>query len=224
MEITGARALVVGASGGFGAEIARSLAATGAALAVHGRDQGRLDAIAAETGGAAIAGDLTVAGAPGDVVDRAAEALGGLDVVVMSAGAVAFGPVADLDDDVLRRLIDIDLIAPILVAQAATRHLGDGGVIVNVSAVVADQPMAGLAAYSAAKAGLTAFDVAFRREMRRAKVRVIDARPPHMETDLANRPLAGQAPGLAQGRDPREVADELVAAIAESGAAPDWIT
>ena len=96
--------------------------------------------------------------------------------------------------------------------------------IVNVSAVVADQPMAGLAAYSAAKAGLTAFDVAFRREMRRAKVRVVDARPPHMETDLANRPLAGEAPGLAQGRDPREVADELVAAVGGSAAAPDWIT
>jgi cyclic-di-GMP-binding biofilm dispersal mediator protein len=142
----------------------------------------------------------------------------------MSAGVVAFGPVADLDEDVLRSLVDIDLIAPILVAQAASRHVGAGGVIANISAVVADQPMAGLAAYSAAKAGLTAFDVAFRREMRRAKVRVIDARPPHMETDLATRPLAGEAPGLAQGRDPREVADELVAVIAESHAPPDWIT
>ena len=159
-----------------------------------------------------------------DVVDRAAEALGGLDIVVMSAGAVAFGPVADLDENMLRSLIDIDLIAPILVAQAASRHVGAGGVIANVSAVVADQPMAGLAAYSAAKAGLTAFDVAFRREMRRTKVRVIDARPPHMETGLATRPLAGEAPGLAQGRNPREVADELVAVIAESNAPPDWIT
>ena len=142
----------------------------------------------------------------------------------MSAGAVAFGPVADLDENMLRSLIDIDLIAPILVAQAASRHVGAGGVIANISAVVADQPMAGLAAYSAAKAGLTAFDVAFRREMRRAKVRVIDARPPHMETGLATRPLAGEAPGLAQGRNPREVADELVAVIAESNAPPDWIT
>ncbi len=224
MEMTGMRALVVGATGGFGAEVARSLAAAGATLAVHGRDVGRLDAIAAETGATAIAGDLATPGTPRDVVDRAAEALGGLDIVVMSAGAVAFGPVADLDENMLRSLIDIDLIAPILVAQAASRHVGAGGVIANISAVVADQPMAGLAAYSAAKAGLTAFDVAFRREMRRTKVRVIDARPPHMETGLATRPLAGEAPGLAQGRNPREVADELVAAIAESNAPPDWIT
>ena len=44
-----------------------------------------------------------------------------------------------------------------------------------------------------------------------------------METGLATRPLAGEAPALAQGRDPREVADELVAAIGGSAEAPDWI-
>ena len=223
MDMNGARAVVLGATGGFGAEIARSLAAQGAMLAVHGRDTARLQAISAEVGGHPVAGDLTEPGVPDAVMDEAAQALGGLDVVVMSAGAVAFGPVAELDEAVLRQVIELDLVAPILVARAATRHLGKDGVIAQVSAVVADQPMAGLAAYSAAKAGLTAFDVAFRREMRRAGVRVIDARPPHMETGLATRPLAGEAPGLAQGRDPREVADELVAVIGGSAEVPDWI-
>lgn len=224
MDMNGARVVVIGATGGFGSEIARSLAHSGAALVVHGRDPDRLAALAGELAATPVEGDLTAPGVPDAVVDDAATALGGLDVVVMSAGAVAFGPVAELDESVLRQVVDLDLVAPILVARAATRHLQKGGVIAQVSAVVADQPMAGLAAYSAAKAGLTAFDTAFRREMRRAGVRVIDARPPHMETGLANRPLAGDPPGLAQGRDPREVADELVAAIAESGPAPDWIT
>ncbi len=224
MEMNGARVLVLGATGGFGAEVARSLAARGARLAVHGRNRARLDALSAELGAMAVEGDLTAPGAPDQVVDAAATALGGLDVIVMSAGAVAFGPVAELDEQVLRQVVDLDLIAPVLVARAATRHLGEGGAIVMVSAVVAEQPMAGLAAYSAAKAGLTAFDVAFRREMRRAKVRVLDARPPHMETGLATRPLAGDPPGLAEGRNPREVADELVAAIAMDGSLPDWVT
>lgn len=224
MDMNGARVLVLGATGGFGAEVARSLAARGARLAVHGRDRARLDALSAELGAMAVEGDLTAPGAPDQVVDAAATALGGLDVIVMSAGAVAFGPVAELDEQVLRQVVDLDLIAPVLVARAATRHLGEGGAIVMVSAVVAEQPMAGLAAYSAAKAGLTAFDVAFRREMRRAKVRVLDARPPHMETGLAARPLAGDPPGLAEGRNPREVADELVAAIAMEGGLPDWVT
>lgn len=224
MEMTGARALVLGATGGFGWQVAHSLADRGAVLAVHGRDAVRLADLAAGIGATPLAADLTAPGAVDTVVDDAAAALGGLDIVVMSAGAVAFGTVADLDEQVLRQVVDLDLVVPILVARAATRHLGEGGVITMVSAVVAEQPMAGLAAYSAAKAGLTAFDVAFRREMRRAKVRVLDARPPHMETGLATRPLAGEPPGLAQGRDPREVADELVAAIATDSSLPDWIT
>lgn len=224
MEMTGARALVLGATGGFGSQVAHSLADRGAVLAVHGRDAVRLADLAAGIGATPLAADLTAPGAVDAVVDDAAAALGGLDIVVMSAGAVAFGAVADLDEQVLRQVVDLDLVVPILVARAATRHLGEGGVITMVSAVVAEQPMAGLAAYSAAKAGLTAFDVAFRREMRRAKVRVLDARPPHMETGLATRPLAGEPPGLAQGRDPREVADELVAAIATDSSLPDWIT
>lgn len=223
MEMNGARALVIGATGGFGGEVARSLAVRGATVAVSGRDEERLSQIAAEVNGPARAGDVTATGVPDDLVAWAADEMGGLDVVVMAAGGVAFGPVADLTDDTLRAVMDLDLIAPIQVARAAANTLGEGGVIVQVSAIVADQPMAGLAAYSAAKAGLTAFDVAFRREMRRAKVRVLDARPPHMETGLATRPLAGTAPGLAAGADPRQVADALVAAIAGDGPNPDWI-
>ena len=224
MEMNGARALVIGATGGFGGQVARSLASRGAAVAVSGRDAARLAQIATDVNGPARPGDVTAPGVPGELVAWAAGELGGLDVVVMAAGAVAFGPVAELTDDVLRAVMDLDLIAPIQVARAAANVLGEGGVIVQVSAIVADQPMAGLAAYSAAKAGLTAFDVAFRREMRRVKVRVLDARPPHMETGLATRPIAGAAPGLAAGADPREYADALVAAIAEDGPAPDWIT
>lgn len=224
MEMNGARALVIGATGGFGGEVARSLAARGATVAVSGRDAGRLARIAAEVGGPERAGDVTAPGVPDDLLAWAARELHGLDVVVMAAGGVAFGPVAEITDDVLRAVMDLDLIAPIQVARAAANTLGEGGVIVQVSAIVADQPMAGLAAYSAAKAGLTAFDVAFRREMRRAKVRVLDARPPHMETGLAARPMAGTAPGLAEGADPRAVADVLVAVIAEDGPTPDWIT
>ncbi len=218
------RALVIGATGGFGSEVARSLAARGARVAVHGRNTDRRASLAQEIEAPQIDGDLTAPGGPDAVVDEAARALGGLDIVVMSAGGVAFGPVADLAEKVLRQVIELDLIAPILVARAATRYLAKDGVIAQVSAVVATQPMAGLAAYSAAKAGLTAFDVAFRREMRRAGVRVLDARPPHMETGLATRPIAGTPPGLAEGRNPREVADELVAAIAGDGDTPDWIS
>ncbi|MCU0307358.1 MAG: SDR family oxidoreductase [Thermoleophilia bacterium] len=222
MEIHGSAVLVIGATGGFGAEVARELAARGARLALHGRDPARLEALGAELGAAALAADLRAPGAPARVVAWAAEALDGLDVVVNVAGVVAFGPVAELEEPVLRELVEVNLVAPALVARAAIPVLAEGGAIVNVSAIVAEQPTGGMAAYSAVKAGLSAFDAAMRRELRRAKVGVLDARPPHMETGLAARPIAGAAPRLATGRDPRHMAALLVDALAAGAPEVDW--
>lgn len=70
-----------------------------------------------------------------------------------------------------------------------------------------------MAAYSASKAGLTGFDGALAHELRRQKVRVLDVRPPHTETGLAGRPIAGRAPALGQGLDPDAVAARVVQAI-----------
>lgn len=70
-----------------------------------------------------------------------------------------------------------------------------------------------MACYSATKAALTAFDQALARELRRRRVDVIDIRPPHTETGLANRPLAGKAPRLPEGLAPDAVAVTVVEAI-----------
>ena len=83
----------------------------------------------------------------------------------------------------------------------------------HVSAIVAEQPMPGMAGYSAAKAALMAYDAAAARELRREGIRLIDARPPHTETGLATRPLAGQAPKMPQGLPPESVAQRLLDAI-----------
>ena len=78
---------------------------------------------------------------------------------------------------------------------------------------VAEKPTAGMAVYSASKAALTALDAALAREFRARKVDVIDLRPPHTETGLADRPIAGQAPRLPAGRRPDVVAERIVRAI-----------
>jgi NAD(P)-dependent dehydrogenase (short-subunit alcohol dehydrogenase family) len=222
MDIASTRALVVGASGVLGAEVARDLCARGARVAVAGRDPRRRSLIAEELGVPGIALDLSEPTSADQAVGEAVAVLGGIDVVVSCVGAVAFGPVTELDDAVMLRLFDANVFGPIRLARAAVPVLAPGGTLVMVSGIVAEQPTAGMAAYSGAKAALTAFDRALARELRRARVRVIDVRPPHLETGLADRPLAGIAPALGPGGDPREAARRIVAAIADDAREVDF--
>jgi cyclic-di-GMP-binding biofilm dispersal mediator protein len=209
--------LVAGATGGLGAPIARRLAASGARLTLLGRDPRRVQALGLDA--AVATGDLRDAGTAEQAVAAAVAAHGRLDGLVVAAGAVAFGPAADLPDEVLLDLVLVNTVAPIRLLRAALPHLaasaadGRSPFVVNISAVVAEHPTAGMAAYSASKAALTAHDVAVGRELRRAGIRVIDARPPHTETGLAQRPLAGTAPRLPAGLAPDAVAARVVGAI-----------
>lgn len=209
--------VVVGASGGLGAPLATLLAAAGARLTLVGRDESRLRAVG--VGGELVAVDVRKTSSARAVVDAARRAHGGIDGIVNVAGAVAFGSLEELSDEVLIDLFTLDTLAPIRLLRAALPSLresaaaGHGPFVMHVSAVVAEQPMPGMAAYSAAKAALMAYDAAAARELRREGIRLIDARPPHTETGLATRPLAGQAPKLPQGLAPQAVAQRLLDAI-----------
>ena len=107
-----------------------------------------------------------------------------------------------------------NVLGPLWLMRAALPALTESrGFIANISAVVAEQPLAGMAAYAASKAALTAADRALARELRAAGISVTDARPPHTETGLADRPIAGTAPRLSEGLQPEAVARRIVAAI-----------
>lgn len=218
IELSGSRILVLGASGVLGGLIAHLLAERGATVALAGRSETDLAARAEGIDGdtPVIVFDLR---APADctaVVEKAAGALGGLDGVVNAAGVVAFGPLSELDDATFDELVAADLTGPVRVMRAAIARMDDGGFLVNITGVVAEQPTAGLTAYSAVKAGLSAASAALHKEARRNKITVLDARPPHTETGLADRAIAGTAPSMPDGLDPAEVAAVIVDAI-ESG-------
>ncbi len=209
MDLQGTHAVVVGATGGLGAPLARRLAAAGARLTLVGRDQARLAALAEELDAESVVADLTDPTAP----SRVAAAAGELDLLVLAAGVVAFGPLTELDDDDLDELFLVNVLGPFRVLRALLPRLGPGSAVVSLSAVVADQPTAGMAAYSASKAAVTALDRALALELRRSGVRVLDVRPPHTETGLADRPIAGQAPRLPRGKQPDDVAARIVRAL-----------
>lgn len=215
-ELSGLRALVVGATGGLGSRIARRLSDAGAVLALSARDAGRLDSlgIAAET----IVADLSSGSAA--LVAEAEGRLGGLDALVIASGVVAFGPASELDAETVAELFALNAMSPIDLIAAATPALsrsaeaGRKPVVVTISGIVAESPTAGLAAYSASKAALAAFMAAVGRENRRAGIRMLDARPGHTETGLVTRAIAGVAPAFPAGLDPDHVAESIVNAMA----------
>ena len=98
--------------------------------------------------------------------------------------------------------------------QAALPRMNKGSVLVGISGVIAEQNLPGMAAYGASKAAVRSFNEALSREARRLGIRVIDARPPHTETGLASRAIAGVAPKFPQGLTPISVAQRIVLAIA----------
>jgi len=210
--LDGAVVAVVGASGALGSLVARGAAARGAGLVLVGRDEARLRAVV--EGADVVVGDLGDATLGERVVEVARGRHGRLDGVVNAAGVVAFGPLADTDDAVVEELFLTNVVGPLFLARRVLPALQEsGGFLVNLSAVVAEHPMAGMAAYSAYKAALTAADRALARELRRSGVDVIDVRPPHTETGLAARPLAGEAPRLPTGLEPSVVAEAVLDAV-----------
>ena len=211
-SLRGARILVVGASGGIGRPLTSALAVRGARLALASRDPATLpehDAV----DGAVFPFDLGDPDSAALLVDDAAAALGGLDGVVCCAGAVAFGPLDEIPLPTLLEIVAVNLVGPLTLARAALPVLSEGGFVLNISGVVADMPTAGLVAYSAAKAGVSAGFRALAREARPRRLSAIDARPPHTETGLAGRGLHGTPPRLRPGLDPVIVAERLVRAI-----------
>ncbi|MDA3038212.1 MAG: SDR family NAD(P)-dependent oxidoreductase [Actinomycetota bacterium] len=211
-RLDGLSVLVAGATGGLGSAISRNLSARGATLTLVSRTEARLAEL--DVPGRLLALDLRDPGSCRAAVVAAIEHAGRLDVVVNAVGVVAFGAVSELSPDAVEELFLTNTFIPIFLAQAALDRLEPGGAIVNISGVIAEQNLPGMAAYGASKAAVRSFDEALAREARRRKVRVIDARPPHTETGLAERAFEGRAPKMPAGLDPEAVAATICAAIA----------
>ena len=208
MELQGASILIAGGSGGLGSRLARQLVERGARVTLVSRSIGERD------DATTVQADLRLPSECERAVATAIEAYGRLDGVINAAGIVAFGNLDETTTDTVEDLFMTNSFLPIFLTKAALDHLEEGGVLMTISGVVADQPMAGMAAYSASKAASAAFTKALRRELRRRKINVIDARPGHTETGLADHPIEGTAPSFKDGHDPDAVVARLIEALA----------
>jgi NAD(P)-dependent dehydrogenase (short-subunit alcohol dehydrogenase family) len=217
------RTLVTGGTRGIGAAIALRLAAAGHDLVLGYRaDQEAAEATAAAVRAAGVSCDLVRADlAAPDGVDALFAAAGRpLTGVVNNAGwAGPLGPLAECDPDVVRRVVEINLTAPLLIARAAMRVLGrsyggDGGVIVNLSSGAATIGSPGeYVHYAAAKAGLDTLTLGLGKEAGPDGVRVVGVAPGAIRTrmhedsgDAGRLDRIGGAVPLGRAGEPDEIA------------------
>ncbi len=171
-------AVVTGASKGIGAGIAKALAKYGAAVVVnYSSSKAGADAVVeaiTSSGGRAIAvqADVTKAAEAQGLMAAAVEQFGRLDVLVNNSGIYEFASIEEVTEEHYRRLFDVNVLGVLLATQAAARHLGEGGSIVNISSAITHVHTPTAAVYAGTKGALNAISGVLANELAPRKIRV----------------------------------------------------
>lgn len=168
-KLDGLRALVTGASGGLGSAIAESLAAHGARVALSGTRREALESVAAKLGNdpVVLPCDLSDAQAVEGLVPSAAEALGGLDIVVNNAGITRDTLVLRMKDEDWAKVLQVNLEAAFRISRAAVKPMMKNrfGRIISITSIVGVTGNPGQVNYAASKAGLIGMSKSLAQEV-----------------------------------------------------------
>ena len=206
-SLAGETALITGASSGFGARFARTLAANGARVVLVARRRARLEALAGEIEAAgghalAVAADVTDAAALDAAFDAAEAAFGTVTALVANAGTAVPARALDITPAQWREVMTLNLDAPMLAAQIAARRMiaaGRKGSIVMTASITSEMVERGVAAYATSKAALAQLARALALELGPKGVRVNALAPGYVATELNGDYLGGPA-GAALAR------------------------
>ena len=227
-KLAGKVALVTGGSRGIGAGIARRLATDGAAVAItytKGADAAAKVVAAIEKAGGkalAIQADGTDAKAVRSAVDQTVAALGRLDILVNNAGTAIPKPFVDATDEELDHVVNLNIRGVFVATQAALKHIGKGGRIINIGSCVGERDYTpGLAAYAATKGAVKMFTQGLAREVGEKGITVNNVQPGPIDTDL--NPAAGDwaTPQIANTALKRYGTVDEVAALVAFVASPE---
>jgi len=182
VDLSGRRAFVTGGAKGIGAAIARRLVEAGATVTIGDIDPAT-QAAADRIGCRSVTCDITSAKDVEAALRTAAGPDGRLDILVNNAGIFpTTGPMRDVGDDFVMRMLDVNVRATFSVAREAARHMPAGGSIVNLASIAGLGGGAGISAYAASKAAVISLTRAFARELGPTGVRVNAVAPGVIDT------------------------------------------
>ncbi|KAA2317421.1 3-oxoacyl-[acyl-carrier-protein] reductase [Pseudooceanicola sediminis] len=227
-DLTGKVALVTGASGGIGGEIARALHGAGATVGLSGTRVAPLEALAAELGERAhvLACDLSDAAAVDALPKQAIEAMGALDILVNNAGITKDQIFMRMSDEDWQSVIDVNLTSTMRLCRAVMRPMMKArwGRIINISSIVGTTGNPGQANYAASKAGMVGLSKSIAYEVASRGITVNCVAPGFIATAMTDKlsdeqkaKINAQIPAARMGT-PEEIAAAVIyLASAEAG-------
>ena len=216
MQIQGKVVLITGASEGIGAACARVFEARGARLAIIARNAEKL----ATVGGPhtlRITGDITSEEVQQMAVTRTVERFGGIDILVNNAGMGLYAPAWKAPMADTRRMFELNLFAPLALAQLAAPHMRERktGMIVNISSIGGKVTLPWMTLYSVSKFALGALTDGLRAELKQDGIRVMTVCPGYVRTDFQAHALGARPPKpIAKGKRFAITAGECAEAVA----------
>lgn len=191
LPLNGKVALVQGGSRGIGAAIVQRLADEGAAVAFtyisSEAKAHELESSITEKGGnaRAIKADSADAEAIRSAVANTVAAFGKIDILVNNAGVLAMGPLEDFSLEDFDRTLNINVRSVFVASQAAAKHMGDGGRIINIGSTNADRmPFAGGAVYAMSKSALVGLTKGLARDLGPRGITINNVQPGPVDTDM----------------------------------------
>jgi NADP-dependent 3-hydroxy acid dehydrogenase YdfG len=199
MEISGTVVIITGASAGIGMATARRFAAEGAKVVLAARSADKLTALAEQLrrqGHEALPlpVDMRDPAAIKEMIDKAFEWHGRIDILINNAGQAAAGTIADVRAEDFRQILDLNVFGPLFAMQAVIPKMrrGGGGIIINISSMVSKMNIPGLGVYAATKAALNLLSATARGELASENIRVVTVYPRMTATDFGKNSLGNQ--------------------------------
>jgi 3-oxoacyl-[acyl-carrier protein] reductase len=207
MKLKNAVALITGGSSGIGRTIAETLAASGARVAITGRDNKKLIEAAGKLAVHPIHADVSIEADAIRTCQEVVEKFGDLDILVNNAGIGFFKDLVDFDLESFEAVFNTNVTGAMLMAREAARHFvkQQRGNIVNISSTAGLRGAPGGTAYYASKFALRGMSECWRAELRKHNIRVFLINPSEVLTNFASRA------GLTQKENATKLRGEEIA-------------